>query len=145
MTGPGVGKVVIDVEVLFSGKPIKCDVYIHVKGYSRALVTHLDIEGFYVYADRKHIPAVIIGRRDGILIILSKPIVVDSMKVKRIEIKGLKILGVGKRSGAYLGVKDGGVFLGVKRDIIKKLEEIAREKEPELFRGGREPLDRFLE
>ncbi len=144
MTGPSVGKVSIDVEVFFEDKPIKCDVYIHVKGYSRALVTHLDIEGFDVYADKKYIPAVVVGKLDGVSIILSEPITVGSMKVKKIRIKGLRILSAGDRSGAYLGIKEGGVFLGMRKELIKKLEEIAKEKEPELFRDRSESLDKFL-
>jgi len=144
MAGPSVGKISIDVEVFFEDKPIKCNVYIHVKGYSRALVTHLDIEGFDVYADKKYIPAVVVGKLDEVSIVLSNPITVSSMKVKKIRIKGLRILSAGDRSGAYLRIKEGGVSLGMRRELIKKLEEIARKKKPELFRDRSKSLDKFL-
>lgn len=144
MTGPAVGKVRIDVEVLLEDRPIKCDVYIHIKGYSRALVTHLDVEGFDVSAGKKRIPAIVVGRRGGITVILSEPIVVEGREIRKIRIRGLKLLGVGKKGGAYLGIKEGGFFIGVKRELIRKLEELAREKAPELFKDKNASLDRFL-
>jgi hypothetical protein len=49
MTGPGEGKIKIDsnVGIQTIGKPIpinNAEVYIHVKGYLNARVTHLDVE-----------------------------------------------------------------------------------------------------
>jgi uncharacterized metal-binding protein len=45
MSGPGIGKLLLeDVRVFVDNKEIKADVYIHVKGFSLARVTHLDIE-----------------------------------------------------------------------------------------------------
>ncbi|MEM1746375.1 MAG: hypothetical protein QXR33_00285 [Candidatus Nezhaarchaeales archaeon] len=45
MTGPGEGKLKINAQVYVNGEPLRdVDVYIHVKGYSLARVTHLDIE-----------------------------------------------------------------------------------------------------
>lgn len=126
MTGPGAGKIRINVSVFLEGKQVPCEVYIHLKGYSRALVTHLDVEGFSVSAGKKMIPSLLIGRPDGIIIILSEPVIVEERRIRKISIKGLKILNTGERSGAYLGIKDGGFFLGLKRELIGKLEEIAK-------------------
>ena len=48
MTGPGPGKIPLScsVELVLDGKKIavEAEVYIHVKGWSRALVTHIDVE-----------------------------------------------------------------------------------------------------
>jgi len=45
MTGPGEGKLLLkNAKVYLDNKEIPAEVYIHVKGYSLARVTHLDIE-----------------------------------------------------------------------------------------------------
>lgn len=51
MTGPGPGKLLLEGAKVFvvedgDTKEIEAEVYIHVKGYSLARVTHLDIESF---------------------------------------------------------------------------------------------------
>lgn len=74
MSGPGEGKIRLG----------KADVYIHVKGKSRARVTHVDIE-------------------------LSKL---------------NKIIKPGE--GSYVQGKKGGVFIGLKKNMIKKAEKLAK-------------------
>jgi hypothetical protein len=45
MTGPGEGKLLLkNAKVFIDGEEVQAEVYIHVKGFSLARVTHLDIE-----------------------------------------------------------------------------------------------------
>lgn len=73
MSGPGEGKIKLG----------KADVYIHLKGKSRATVTHLDIE-------------------------------LDELN---------DIIKPGENS--YVGAKYGGVFLGLKKEMIERAERKA--------------------
>jgi len=74
MSGPGEGKVHIG----------KADVYVHLKGKSRATVTHIDIE-------------------------------LDELN---------KIIKPGENT--YIGSKDGGVFIGLKKEMITRAEKLAK-------------------
>ena len=74
MSGPGEGKIHLG----------KADVYIHVKGKSRATVTHIDIE-------------------------------LDQLN---------DIIKPGENT--YTGSKDGGLFIGLKKDMIERAEKIAK-------------------
>ena len=73
MSGPGEGKIKIG----------KADVYIHLKGKSRAQITHIDIE-------------------------------LDKLN---------DIIKPGENS--YVGGKAGGVFIGLKKDMINRAEKKA--------------------
>jgi len=75
MTGPGEGKILL--------KNVK--VYIHLKGYSRAAITHIDIE---------------------------HPLINEIIKP-------------GETS--YVGSKEGGVFIGLKKEMLARAERIAKE------------------
>ncbi len=74
MSGAGEGKIKIG----------KADVYIHLKGKSRATVTHVDIE----------------------LDVLNK------------------IIKPGEKT--YLGSKDGGLFIGLKKEMISRAEKLIK-------------------
>ena len=76
MSGPGEGKIKIG----------KADVYIHLKGKSRATVTHVDVE-------------------------------LDELN---------KIIKPGENT--YVGSKRGGVFLGLKKEMIARAERLAKKK-----------------
>jgi len=76
MSGPGEGKIKLG----------KADVYIHLKGKSRATVTHVDIE-------------------------------LDALN---------KIIKPGENT--FVGSKRGGVFLGLKKEMIKRAESLAKKK-----------------
>lgn len=76
MSGPGEGKIKIG----------KADVYIHLKGKSRASVTHLDIE-------------------------------LDELN---------DIIKPGESS--FVGSKEGGVFIGLKKEMISRAEKKAKKK-----------------
>jgi hypothetical protein len=72
MSGPGEGKIKLG----------KADVYLHVKGKSGAMVTHIDIE-------------------------------LDELN---------DIIKPGESS--YVGGKEGGVFLGLKKEMIERAEKL---------------------
>ncbi len=76
MSGPGEGKIKIG----------KADVYIHLKGKSRASVTHIDIE-------------------------------LDELN---------DIIKPGESS--FVGSKEGGVFIGLKKEMISRAEKKAKKK-----------------
>ena len=76
MSGPGEGKIKIG----------KAEVYIHLKGKSRASVTHIDIE-------------------------------LDELN---------EIIKPGENS--YVGAKEGGVFIGLKKAMIQRAEKRARKE-----------------
>jgi len=76
MSGPAEGKIHLG----------KADVYIHVKGKSRATVTHVDIE-------------------------------LDKLN---------DIIKPGENT--YIGSKDGGLFIGLKKEMIVRAEKIVGKK-----------------
>ena len=76
MSGEGEGKIRLG----------KADVYIHVKGKSRARITHIDI-----------------------------------------ELEELNKIIKNKES-TYVGGKPGGVFLGLKKDMINRAEKLIKKK-----------------
>ncbi len=76
MSGPREGKIKLG----------KADVYIHVKGKSRAQITHIDVE-------------------------------LDALN---------DIIKPGEST--YVGGKKGGVFLGLKKDMIARAEKLTKEK-----------------
>ncbi|MGC9200978.1 MAG: transferase [Candidatus Aenigmatarchaeota archaeon] len=126
MSGPGEGKLLLEnAKVFIDNKEIKADVYIHVKGFSLARVTHLDIEseelnkilrpkegGFFS----------IHGIEDGIEIKFEKH------KVKVIHEYLKEVLSKNEKTRTWVGGKEGGIYIGFKKEQIVKLEKIAREK-----------------
>lgn len=133
MTGPCRGKVPINIVFQIDGRKIDCQAYIHVKGYARANVTHLDLEGFKIEGLENGSPGVAIGRGDHITIITSREIKINGIKSKKLRIYGLNLLKKGEKMGIWLGVKEGGLYIGFKKEGIKRLEEIARKLQPDLF------------
>ncbi len=136
MTGPGEGKIPVDAAVLLShgGREVsvECDVYIHVKGYSLARVTHIDVEGPVMNelikpGESTYVPFRVEGHR--LTVRFRKAYYVRSLRafasslVIESEVLGEVLAGVS--SMAYVGGKVGGVFLGFHRDVIRRLEEYA--------------------
>jgi len=126
MTGPGEGKLLLeDTKVCLDYKEISAKVYIHVKGYSLARVTHLDIEhealnevikpergGFYS----------IYGIEGGINVKL------DSRSLSILHPFLTEVLKKGEKTRTWVGGKFGGIYIGFKKQQIIELEKIAREK-----------------
>lgn len=123
MTGPSEGKLKIDAQVYVNGELLKdVDVYIHVKGYSLARVTHLDIEhpdiNRYVKPHGGRFLK-IVGVKEGFM-------VKDSTWIIAIKSTSLKdLLEVGEETYAWVGGKFGGMYIGFKKMYIEKLEEKA--------------------
>lgn len=136
MTGAGEGKIKIDsnVSIQTLDKPIllnDAEVYIHIKGYSNARVTHLDIEHEMLNVIVK--PKVgeflpIIGFNGGLRIKLSKSISYHGKVLRSIEVKSPilnSILKSGETTRTWIGGKYGGIYIGFRKEHIKKLEELA--------------------
>lgn len=132
MTGEAEGKLRIPCEVRLvteeGVRRIDADVFIHVKGYSLARVTHLDIEhpelggllpprggGFF------NVEGVAGGlrisfrpaRRGVWSVEVASPILND-------------VLGPGRATRTWVGGKAGGIYIGFRREEVRKLEGVAR-------------------
>ncbi|MHA1616800.1 MAG: hypothetical protein ACTSX9_05780 [Candidatus Njordarchaeales archaeon] len=127
MTGPAEGKVRIPVDFIVDGEKLECTVYIHLKGYSRARVTHIDIEDFECRGDKIN-GGVAIGTKDGFSVIMVKEIEINGKKVKKFMLRGINILGIGERARCVVGIKEGGIFIGFESKVLTRLEEIARKE-----------------
>jgi hypothetical protein len=127
MTGPGEGKLLLkNAKVYLDNKEIPAEVYIHVKGYSLARVTHLDIE--------HEILNEIIKPEKGYFYSIYG--VEGGIKVKFGNQKFLlilhpfltEVLKNGEKTRTWVGGKFGGIYIGFRKEQIVKLEKIAREK-----------------
>ena len=129
MTGPAIGKLPLRgarVSILESGKfrEIEAEVYIHVKGYSLARVTHLDIESpelnrVYPIKGGSFLP--IIGIRNGIEIRTRKT------RIRIVHPLLNEVLNVGEYTRTWVGGKIGGIYIGFRKGELEKLEKICEE------------------
>jgi hypothetical protein len=126
MTGPGIGKLLLEnAQVFIDGKEIKADVYIHIKGFSLAKVTHLDVESEELNKILKPKEGgffSIHGIDDGIEIKFEK----NRVKVSHEFLN--EVLRKGEKIRTWVGGKEGGIYVGFKKEQIVKLEKIAKEK-----------------
>ena len=126
MTGPGEGKLPLDAKVCLNAEELaNVRVYIHLKGYSRATVTHLDIEHpklNSIIPPKAKTFSWIVGIENGILIITSKE---DKVQILHPLLN--KVLQRGEKTRTLVGGKFGGIFIGFRKREISKLEEIAAE------------------
>lgn len=145
MTGPGEGKIPLKARVSLADLELSCDVYLHVKGYSRARVTHVDVEcselnealppGSSTYATAY--------TRGGELRIrfrepLRRPRPAIELAIRCEELaRALAPM----RDVVYVGGKEGGIFIGFRREQIGKLEQLAASLgvPPRSARGPRYP------
>nr|MDO8044243.1 hypothetical protein [Candidatus Baldrarchaeota archaeon] len=145
MTGPCGGKVPVKVDVTFYDNhswKVKVDAYIHVKGYALARITHLDLESEELEFDNeeKGYGAIIVGKENGFVVVPRKPLIKGNHRYTKIKVNGLDVVKKGERIGGYLGLKEGGIFIGFKKEVIQRLEEIARKLEPDLFENKQSTL-----
>ncbi len=132
MTGPGPGKIRLDCEKLVIKRlrevvtTVRPVVYIHVRGYSYARVTHIDVE----YPSLENMVG--LGLREIVPIYLKRVgdyVIIKSLKINTTMIiysRDLaRIMPYRYRGGGVMGGKIDGVFIGVRRDLIQILEEIA--------------------
>jgi hypothetical protein len=143
MPGPIKGKLKIDADVYFLSKDgeVKLGevtVYVHVKGYARARVTHLDIED-------ENVKRLISRGRGNFLDIrgVEGGIIVQAKMEREMEVAGkiLKvwglamfdsdlntILAVGETTRTWVGRKYDGLYIGFRKNEVLKLEKMALEK-----------------
>lgn len=129
MTGPGEGKIALEAEVTVTDGGKRrlegAEVYIHVRGYSLARVTHLDIEhpeldGLLPAGGGRFLT--VAGRPGGIEVRLERA---------RISVRcGLlnRVLEPGGRTRTWVGGKHGGIYIGFRKPEVAKLEMIASER-----------------
>jgi hypothetical protein len=110
-------------------------VFIHVKGFSLARVTHLDVEHDIldnIIPPKRGYFLTIRGIRDGIKIELEKPKEVE-YKNKKLLVSSIMVLHpylkkILKSTRTWVGGKFGGIYIGFRKEQINRLEAIAREK-----------------
>jgi hypothetical protein len=110
-------------------------VFIHVKGFSLARVTHLDVEHDIldnIIPPKRGYFLTIRGIRDGIKIELEKPKEIE-YKNKKLLVSSIMVLHpylkkILKSTRTWVGGKFGGIYIGFRKEQINRLEAIAREK-----------------
>lgn len=139
MTGRAEGKLELrGARVFLKGRKkvkISATVFIHVKGFSLARVTHLDIEHDMldnIIPPKRGYFLTIRGIKDGIEIELDKPKDVE-YKNKKLLVSSIAILHpylkkILKSTRTWVGGKFGGIYIGFGKEQIAKLEDIAKEK-----------------
>lgn len=129
MTGPGEGKLRLEAEIklIKDGfvEEVDGEVYIHVKGYSRARVTHLDVESPKLEGllrGERGIFTWLYGVRGGIEIKFPG-------KTTLIISSGLlnEVLSVNEKTRTWVGGKEDGIYVGFRREHVRRLEKIAVE------------------
>jgi len=135
------GKIRIDAQVYLVSQEEKvkvtdATVYIHVKGYMRARVTHLDVEnralGRIIHRGRGNMLE-IKGVQGGIEIKSKHPTEID-LNETRIVVHSLellhpilnKVLKTGGSTVTWVGRKYDGIYVGFKKLEIEKLESIVK-------------------
>ncbi len=120
MTGPAEGKIPIRAKVFLKGKKIDANVYIHLKNFAMAKVTHLDIESEELNLMKgKGNFFTILGTADGMEI--------PSLKMKVVS-RNLGVLKNGEKTRTWIGQKIDGIYIGFRKEHIKILESIANKK-----------------
>ncbi|AWR93281.1 transferase [Acidianus brierleyi] len=114
------GKIPIEGKVWLDGKEVESKLFLHVRGYNRARVTHIDIEGEKIRGliRPRHSVYPEVEWKDKVEIPIYDHILILEIPEIKLEFKG----------NLYVGGKGKGIFLGFHRDQIKILEEIAKQK-----------------
>lgn len=143
MTGPAEGKLGLNAIVYIGSreKKIQLDstfVCIHLKGYSLARVTHLDIEHNILdnlIPPKRGSLHEIRGAKGGIEIRLEKEKEIEfqgtRLKPQSILIKCAalnKVLKPAQTTRTWVGGKFGGIYIGFRKSEIARLERLAKEK-----------------
>lgn len=131
MTGPGPGKTPVkDARIILVSaegpRMLDAEVYIHLKGYSRARVTHLDIEHPALnefFPPRTSFYARVRGMVDGFVADLSRYLKGVYVEVSSRTLR--RLVRPGETTVAYVGGKEGGIFLGFRKQYVQRLEELA--------------------
>ena len=141
LTGPAEGKLNLDAQVYLgsNGENLKVEgavVYIHLKGYALARVTHLDIEHEILnklLPPKKGKFLTIKGIENGIEVLLGKPVTLN-FEGKNLKVQDIKIfssllnnvLSPNQQTRTWVGGKFGGIYIGFKKQEVRKLEDLAK-------------------
>jgi hypothetical protein len=126
MTGPAEGKLLLKgSKVFIDNKEIIAHVYIHVKGFSLARVTHLDIES-------EELNKILKPKEGGFFSIHGVDNGIE-IKFEKNRVRVLheflnEVLEKDEKTRTWVGGKEGGIYVGFRKEQIVKLEKIAREK-----------------
>jgi len=127
LTGPAEGKLPLECRVILYRDGERevlegAQVYIHLKGYALARVTHLDVEHEAlnrIYPPRGGSFQAIVGVDGGLEIRLPRGrIIVLNPLLNR-------VLAPGQVTRTWVGGKFGGIYVGFRKAEIGKLEELA--------------------
>jgi len=143
------GKVELEASTVLMPSETEIDaaVYIHLKGYARARVSHLDIEkmglGKVIHRGRGNFLE-LRGIKDGLEIILreNRQVVLDRKEVMVSSIVLSNpllstIIRKGESANAWVGRKYDGIYIGFRKAELEKLEKLTLEK------FGMEPLKKL--
>ena len=113
------------------------EIYLHVKGYSLARVTHLDLE--HELLDDVVLPKrgrfmTVHGTGSGLRVRLGEAKSVDLGK-KCFSVTSInvgcnllnRVLKRGEGTRAWIGGKFGGIYIGFKKEYVERLDGLARE------------------
>jgi hypothetical protein len=124
MTGPTAGKLPIEAQVYLNDAELEdAQVFVHLKGFARATVTHLDIEHpslVTVIPPKVRTFLWIVGVENGILIRTEKG---DTVKVICPLLN--QVLPQGEKTKTCVGGKFKGWFIGFRKREMLKLEALA--------------------
>ncbi|BBG24339.1 hypothetical protein [Sulfuracidifex tepidarius] len=120
----GVGKIPVeDAKVYLDGSLLsEAKVYVHIKGYSRARVTHIDVED-------PSLKKVIPPRHSDYPLVIWGPRVEIPVKGHLLALESETLSKILKMQGnLYVGGKGKGVFLGFHKEQIRELEAFGTSK-----------------
>jgi len=121
MTNPAEGKLPLDAQVYLNEEELDdAQVYIHLKGYARATITHLDIEHpslVNLIPPKTRAFIWLIGIEDGILIRTE-----NNDKIKVICLLLNRVMERGVNTKTCVGGKFNGLFIGFRKRELTKLE-----------------------
>jgi len=133
------GKIRLDAEtiVMPSGKRIDASVYLHLKGYARARVSHIDVEkiglGRIIHRGRGNFLEVK-GIRQGLEVFAreSRTIEIDGKQTPISSIAIIykplnEILKENQLTRAWVGRKYDGFYISFRREEMQRLEKVALE------------------
>jgi len=119
----------LKAKVLVGSRELNCDVYLHVKGYSRARVTHVDVECDELneaVPPGAHAYATAYTRGGELRVRFREPLKAFGFaRELAIRCPDLAAALAPMRDTVYVGGKEGGIFIGFKREQIRKLEAFA--------------------
>ncbi len=136
MTGPGPGKVKLNARVYlkFSRETLEvsdAEVYLHVKGWSRARVTHIDVESRvmneYVALPKQGFYAKTVYTRRGLWIHALRALKPCTILLVEKEVLPI-VFSIGEESWCFIGGKISGIYIGFRKKYIERLEQLAYTK-----------------